>query len=94
LKKGYDYVASKMGEETAQRLCVSNPKAAVEGAQLPEQPEPVGLQEHVPLKSNQKRHVGTSRPSPGQNGSKEKDDSGNDAGKSGIRGLWDRLFTR
>ena len=49
LRKCYDYVAQRAGKETAERLCVANPRVAVEGALWPEQPEPVGLWEGVPL---------------------------------------------
>lgn len=55
LRKAYEYVANRAGEETARRLCVTNPRAAVEGASWPEQPEPVGLRDRVPLKFNAKR---------------------------------------
>jgi protein-tyrosine phosphatase len=55
LKRAYDYVANRRGEETARRLCVTNPRAAVEGGAWPAQPEAVGLRERVPLKFNEKR---------------------------------------
>ena len=55
LKRAFDYVANRAGEETARRLCISNPQAAVEGAYWPEQPEPQGLRERIPLKFNAKR---------------------------------------
>jgi protein-tyrosine phosphatase len=50
MKHAYEYVANRAGEETARRLCVTNPRVAVEGAAWPEQPEPVGLWKNEPLR--------------------------------------------
>jgi protein-tyrosine phosphatase len=82
LKNAYEYVTGLAGEETARRLCVTNPKAAVEGAKWPPQPEPLGLLEHVPLKFNVRRYAGSLAA------------SGKAAPKTGARKLWDRLFAR
>jgi protein-tyrosine phosphatase len=86
LKKGYEYVAKKAGEEAAQRLCVTNPRAAVLGAGWPEQPEPVGLWEKVPLKFNLRKHPEPPSPAP-----KKKAKS---PAKAGAKGFWDRLFAK
>ncbi|MDR5730543.1 MAG: CpsB/CapC family capsule biosynthesis tyrosine phosphatase, partial [Terriglobia bacterium] len=52
LKHGFDYVAERCGTETAERLYVTNPQAAVEGAPWPAQPEAIGLMDNVPLTFN------------------------------------------
>jgi protein-tyrosine phosphatase len=54
MRKAYDYVAQKMGEETAMRLCQTNPLAALSGTPLPQQPEPLDIAEDKPLKFNTK----------------------------------------
>ncbi|HTW82305.1 MAG TPA: CpsB/CapC family capsule biosynthesis tyrosine phosphatase [Terracidiphilus sp.] len=90
MKKCYEYVKNRMGEETAQRLCVANPKAAVEGARLKQQLEPVGLNDHVPLKFNvlHYRHKATARSS----AASAKSDNWSASPRTGIRGLWDMLL--
>jgi len=45
LREAYDIVAKRFGTETAQRLCVDNPRAAFFGEEMPEQPEPKGIEE-------------------------------------------------
>jgi len=77
LKTGYEYVAKRRGEETARRLCETNPRAAVEGAPWPEQPEAEGLWENVPLKFAERASGG-------------KADGGSDGGTKA--GFWSRLF--
>lgn len=81
LKKGYRYVADRCGTETAQRLCVDNPKAAVEGAAWPAQPEAVGLLERIPLTFDPQR-------SAPEKISEKKGKKGDEK-----RGFWSRLFS-
>jgi protein-tyrosine phosphatase len=91
LKKAYDYVAGVAGEETARRLCVTNPRATIEGATFPQQPDAMGLADHVPLKFKAKRYKGSLRQTSGNDDSAA---NGEAAGKSGAKRFWDRLFTR
>jgi protein-tyrosine phosphatase len=85
LKMGYDYVAQRAGVETAERLCMTNPLAAVEGAPWPPQPEPLGLWERVPLKFRARKFAGPPR---------RDADPGHDAAGSGKGGFFKRLFGR
>jgi protein-tyrosine phosphatase len=56
LKKGYDYVAGKFGDETARRLCVTNPAVTLDGGKWPAQPEPVGVWDDTPFKFDAKKY--------------------------------------
>jgi len=87
LKKGCEYVANKKGEETARRLCVTNPRAAVDGAPWPEQPEAEGLWENVPLQFAERMAAEKARTGRSGQGAK-------DAGGGEKRGLWKRLFRK
>jgi protein-tyrosine phosphatase len=89
LKKAYDYVAQKAGEETARRLCLTNPRAALEGARWPAQPEPIGLWEGTPFKFDPSRYAPNSKPA--KNGAAKSPDGS----PNGVaNGFWSRLFTR
>jgi protein-tyrosine phosphatase len=87
LKSGYEYVAKKRGEETARRLCETNPRIAVEGAQWPEQPEAEGLRENVPLKFSERTAREESK---AQRSSRGNADAGGQGGTKA--GFWSRLF--
>jgi len=87
LKKAYNYVAKRAGEETARRLCLTNPQIAVEGATWTAQPEPIGLWDRVPLKFHARKNATTSR----KNDSKE---PGDNAPKTAKPGFLKRLFAR
>lgn len=87
LKKSYEYVANRAGEETARRLCVTNPQAAVEGAPWPAQPEAVGLEDRVPLKFNTRKFAAPSK-------KKVPSNRESDASSANPTGFWKRLFAR
>ncbi len=91
LKKAFQYVAKKAGEETARRLFISNPKAALEGTSWPAQPEPIGLRDYVPLKFDADR-ISTNRKPSSQKTSPGKVEKG--ASAPGHKSFWNRLFAR
>lgn len=79
MKRGYEYVAKEAGEETARRLYVTNPGAAIEGRPLPVQPDLEGLWDDEPLKFT-----------PGKKGRT----AGSRNGNGQKRSLWARLLGR
>jgi len=87
LLQAYKYVAKRAGEETARRLCVTNPQAAVEGTGFPEQPEPIGLWENEPLRFSRVPEM--KGPFRGR-APKEAADSA----EAPARGFWSRLLRR
>ncbi|MGA3101419.1 MAG: CpsB/CapC family capsule biosynthesis tyrosine phosphatase [Terracidiphilus sp.] len=87
LKSGYEHVAKMRGEETARRLCETNPRAAVKGAPWPEQPEAEGLWENVPLRFGGRGAAERSKSKrPDRDNAEE---GGNGEAKAGF---WSRLF--
>jgi len=91
LKRSYEYVSKRAGEETAQRLYFANPRAAIEGRPLPPQPEPLGLWDKEPLKFDARRYTAERPPAPTDRASES---NGGDGFKSISRGLWSRIFSR
>ncbi len=82
LRRSYEYVADKAGVEMAERLLITNPRAAVDGVAWPVQPEPEGLWDDVPL-TFEVKSSGKKKTSPS---------SGN--GKGEKKGFWSRLISR
>ena len=76
LKKGYEYAANRAGEETARRLCVANPGAAITGVKMPHQPEAVGVWDGAPLKFAETVKSAPKRPGPTSAANGEKKSGG------------------
>jgi protein-tyrosine phosphatase len=86
LKKGFNYVSERRGEETARRLCVSNPAVTLTGGKWPAQPEPEGLWDRSEFKFDVKKYT-----SNGKSSAKKTEST---AEKAGAKGFWERLFAR
>ena len=91
LRRGYDYVAKRVGEESARRLYLTNPWAAIEGAEMPPQPVPVGLWENTPLKFNANRY-GAPKPARAPKSAENSGDLGKRGAKPASRGFWRRFL--
>jgi hypothetical protein len=90
LKDAYKYVAKRAGEETARRLFVTNPRAAVEGAAWPEQPQPKGLWENEPLRFSRVPEMKKAR----RGNAPDEAAAGADSVVTPARGFWSHLFGR
>lgn len=94
LKKGYEYVAERAGEETARRLCLTNPKAAIDGVQFPPQPEMIGLWDDKPIKINVGRYS-FPKDAPGpKSTAKSGGDAANANKKAASKVFWRRFLPR
>jgi protein-tyrosine phosphatase len=93
LKKAFDFIANKAGEEAARRLCVTNPRAALEGTDMPVQPEPFGLWDNIPLKFDARKVTPSRKTPPGKKNSSEPQEE-NQAPAANLKGFWNRLFAR
>ena len=90
MRKAYEYVAERAGLETAERLFVTNPLAAVEGAAWPSQPEAQDAREEVPFKFGRRSSVEKKR------SRRASEDSTGEVFEEGQKAgsFWRRLFGR
>jgi protein-tyrosine phosphatase len=89
LKRAYDYITERCGEDTAQRLCETNPRAAVDGAEWPEQPEPKGLWAKEPMRFAEKSAAAKAKVKRTVKRGAEPEGE-----KPAKAGFWRRLFAR
>jgi protein-tyrosine phosphatase len=99
LTEGYNHVAKRAGLETADRLYVSNPQVAIEGAVWPAQPEPVGLWDDGPFDIRHRSFTDNPKSLPRMAAAATKVEAtleqvSNDAPLAGPKKFWHRLFAR
>jgi protein-tyrosine phosphatase len=58
LREGYEILAKRFGTETAERLCVDNPRAVFFGEEMPEQPAPKKIEEDGDASGKRKGFLG------------------------------------
>ncbi|MBV8632444.1 MAG: exopolysaccharide biosynthesis protein [Silvibacterium sp.] len=57
LRETYEIIARRFGSQTADRLCIENPRAAFYGEDLPPQPEPQGIEAEDEARPRQRRSL-------------------------------------